>query len=343
MHLQVPAWSPPADGKVDTEEDDGDKVDLAAIEAMKGELYGVDPKSLLPCQVHDFEKDDDTNFHIDFLTTSTNSRAANYDIKASERAHVKVTAGRIIPALATTTAMICGLVDLEFLKLVKALHKGEEPLEKFFNANVNLATGSLAMNVFRPEPAAKRPTKLGKMPEFTSWDKVDIEGEISLKALVEHLQTQYGATVKRLIPAGDDKICVFDSKQIEKLNWKIEMKEGKAVVEPEAVYGEWPQLRMAMEQLSKVGEGAARRQFESQINTAARSLQSVKDTFTSRFDGPASEAYTAVARPPDEEAEKQKYFDAVQRKRKYVALQAHVVNDEGADAELPLIRYTFRK
>ena len=49
---------------------------------------------------------------------STNLRASNYDIKHTERSTVKVTAGRIIPALATTTAMICGLVDVEFLKLV---------------------------------------------------------------------------------------------------------------------------------------------------------------------------------------------------------------------------------
>jgi len=80
---------------------------------------------------------------VELLTAevSTNLRASNYDIKHTERSTVKVTAGRIIPALvvalyadcrtgllqtteknqypeATTTAMICGLVDVEFLKLV---------------------------------------------------------------------------------------------------------------------------------------------------------------------------------------------------------------------------------
>jgi len=299
---------------------------------------------LKQCEVHDFEKDDDTNFHIDFLTISTNMRAANYDIKPSERSHVKVTAGRIIPALATTTAMICGLVDLEFMKLVKGLHKGEQPLDQFFNANINLATGSQAMNVFRPEPATKRETKLKKQPDFTTWDKVEIdEGEITLKALVEQLQERYGATVKRLFPVGNDKVCVFDSSQVEKLNWKIEFKEGKVIIEPEAVYAAWPQLRMAVQMLGKVPEGAARKNFENQVNAAAKSLQAVKEGFTKRFEGAASEAYTAVARPPDEEAEKQKYFNAVQCKRKYVALQAHLTNDEGEDAELPLIRYVFRK
>jgi len=149
--------------------------------------------------------------------------------------------------------------------------------------------------------------------------------------------------VKRLFPLGDEKTAVFDSDHVEKLNWKIEMQEGKPVIEPEAVFGSWPQLRMAVQMINKLPEGAARKNFESQVAAAAKSLQKVKDTFTSRYDGPASEAFTAVARPSDEEAEKQKYFDAVQRKRKYVALQAHVVNGEGEDAELPIIRYTFRK
>merc|ERR1711972_487790 len=155
---------------------------------MKGDLYSFDGSKLKPCQVHDFEKDDDENFHIDFLTIATNLRAANYSIKLSERSHVKVTAGRIIPALATTTAMICGLVDVEFLKLVKGLHKGENPLDQFYNANINLATGLQAMNLFRPEPALKHETKLQAMSEYTSWDKVAVDGkahgELSLKALV---------------------------------------------------------------------------------------------------------------------------------------------------------------
>jgi len=344
LDLTVPEWSPPGgEVKVETEEDEGDKADPAAIEALKGELYAFDPKGLQVCEAHDFEKDDDTNFHIDFLTIATNLRSSNYDIKRSERSHVKVTAGRIIPALATTTAMICGLVDLEFMKLVKGLHKEENPLDKFYNANVNLATGSQAMNVFRPEPALKLETKLAAMPEYTSWDKVEIDGELTLKALVEQLQTRFGAVVKRLFPAGEDKLCIYESSQVQKLTWNIEIEGGKAVIEPEEVFTAWPQLRMAVQMLQKMPEGAARKNFEGQVQAAARSLKSVKDTFEARFNGPVSEAYAAVARPPDEEPEKQKYFDAVFSGRPYLALQVHLLNAEGEEAELPLIRYNFRK
>ena len=95
----------------------------------------------VPCEKSRLKEDTWLHF-VEPLTpeVSTNLRASNYDIKHTERSTVKVTAGRIIPALvvasadcrtgllqtteknrypeATTTAMICGLVDVEFLKLV---------------------------------------------------------------------------------------------------------------------------------------------------------------------------------------------------------------------------------
>jgi ubiquitin-activating enzyme E1 len=344
MHLEVPEWSPPGgEVKVDTEEDDGDKVDSAALEALKGELYSFDTSGLQPCEAHDFEKDDDTNFHIDFLTVGTNLRSANYDIKKSERSTVKVTAGRIIPALATTTAMICGLVDVEFMKLVRGCDKEEGARDKFYAANVNLATGSVAMNVFRPEAAIKKQTQLAPMPEYTSWDKVDIKGDISLQKVVEELEHRFKATVVRLYPAGNDKICLYERSQLDKLNWKIDIVDGKVVLEPEAaIYGAWPQLRMAVTQLAKLpAGGAARKMFEGQVQSSQKSLASVKDTFQARYQGMASKAYVELARPREDE-EKQKYFDAVLAKRSYVALQVHVQNEKGEDAELPTIRYIFR-
>ena len=107
LNLEQPMWSPGA--KVDLSEGDNDDDGASEDdEKLKGELYKVDTSKLQPAQPQEFEKDEDDNFHVDFLTVSTNMRAYNYDIKASARHSVKVTAGRIIPALATTTAMVCG-------------------------------------------------------------------------------------------------------------------------------------------------------------------------------------------------------------------------------------------
>ena len=56
-----------------------------------------------------FEKDCDANFHIDFIYSMANCRSANYKLKEMDWLTVKIKAGNIVPALATTTAAIAGL------------------------------------------------------------------------------------------------------------------------------------------------------------------------------------------------------------------------------------------
>jgi hypothetical protein len=69
----------------------------------------------------EFEKDDDTNHHIAFISAAANFRATNFAIPTVDEFRVKLIAGKIIAALSTTTTAVTGLVAIELLKFAAGL------------------------------------------------------------------------------------------------------------------------------------------------------------------------------------------------------------------------------
>ncbi|XP_044505408.1 ubiquitin-activating enzyme E1 1 isoform X1 [Mangifera indica] len=126
-----------------------------------------------------FEKDDDTNYHMDMIAGLANMRARNYSIPEVDKLKAKFIAGRIIPAIATSTAMATGLVCLELYKVLNGGHKVEDYRNTF--ANLALPLFSMA------EPVPPKVMKHCDL-SWTVWDRWILKDNPTLRDLIQWLK-----------------------------------------------------------------------------------------------------------------------------------------------------------
>jgi ubiquitin-activating enzyme E1 len=215
--------------KKDAARREAEQRELAAI---VGDLHGLrgDGAAAVHVAPEVFEKDDAANGHVAFLTAVANIRARAYGIPQSDDTAVKRIAGRIVPAMITTTAVVTGLATLQVCRLLAAgppsaaSNKETEcaaddwhaAVSGCANVTINLADlaltqsfevlGSTAKPFFEIPAAASGTAKTRQVghtwPTFTSWDFLTVPhaGTMTIRQVITEVARLYhGLRVQQLV------------------------------------------------------------------------------------------------------------------------------------------------
>ena len=185
------------DAEEEKNNDDDSTMDTSDAEAEEI-LQGLPkPSELAGFRLESIDFDKDIDEHMLFVTACSNLRALNYSIPCEDTHRSRAIAGRIIPAIATTTALVTGLICLELYKVVGTARK-ELPLDAFKNAFVNLAIPFMTLS----EPTAPAKTKSilkGKEWNWTAWDSLDMNlGDITMGEFMDYFEKEYNLEISML-------------------------------------------------------------------------------------------------------------------------------------------------
>ena len=162
---------------------------------------GIASDSLTPT---DFDSDDDSNFHIDFIHACSNLRARNYRIPECDRNKTLMYAGKISPVIASTITFITGVVSNEIYKFTQ----GFTDVTKFKSAFCNLALPSIIFS--QPEDVIKNMSKefdpimcgpITCLPEgYTNYDRIDLNlGSLTFKNFFDWLVDSKGVEIAMVL------------------------------------------------------------------------------------------------------------------------------------------------
>ncbi|KAJ2852378.1 E1 ubiquitin-activating protein [Coemansia brasiliensis] len=228
--VQVPEFKPKEGVKIQVNESEDQNATINSDEGQLAELMASlpDPSAFAGVRLEpaDFEKDDDSNFHIDFITAASNLRASNYGITIADRFRTKQIAGKIIPAIATTTSLVTGLVCLELYKIVgstSADGQTQRKIEDYKNGFINLALPFFGFS--EPMPPAKTECN-GK--EYTQWDTFDYNHNLTLGELMADFKKQHNLEITMISSGTSMLYASFYAKK--KAEERRAMKASEAIV-----------------------------------------------------------------------------------------------------------------
>ena len=203
------------------------KQDEKMCEKIFEELKKLDKSKVDANKINaeEFEKDHDENGHIDFIHSSANLRARNYEIVECDRPTTKITAGKIIPTIMTTTATVAGQVAMQLYTLIHT-HENKYLRNLFFNLATNYYLFQEPyppiLNEDKTDEEEGGPLKC--IPnKWTIWDRLEMKGPKTCQEFFDEMFQKYGIKIDMLFANGETIMSSLDEESFEKnKNKKIE-------------------------------------------------------------------------------------------------------------------------
>ena len=164
-----------------------------------------------------FDKDNDNLQHIYWINECSNIRNKQYSIEETDIYQTRKIAGKIIPAMITTTSVIAGFQIMEFIKIIKYYNKNDNNnnnnnnnnyKNRFINLNINYCDGI--------EPGSCK-----KYDNITEWSKIIASSNKSYD-IIKEIEEKYNKKVE-FITSDDKTIFDGDDILIESINKNSEI------------------------------------------------------------------------------------------------------------------------
>ena len=134
-------------------------------------------------------------------------------------------AGKIIPAIATTTAAITGIVSLQLYTLYQT-NKIDFLRDCYLNLGINSMIMSEPREVIKVQDKEYDPILLGPVkaipPNWTVWDKMVIKKSMTCQELIDYIMKEYKVEVSIITAGNVNIIQTFLPASKSRLNKKIE-------------------------------------------------------------------------------------------------------------------------
>ncbi len=137
----------------------------------------------------DFDKDNDS--HIEWITAASNCRATNYGIKNESTYTTKGIVGKIIPAVASTTSTVVGLIAIELLKYN---NNSINDINNYRSWYLNMADNTMVYS----EPNEMKPIIINGH-KLNGWTKFKYNTDSLLKDFIDNYKELFKVKIEMVL------------------------------------------------------------------------------------------------------------------------------------------------